>query len=78
MKARQLEIPDKLWKDKRLPQETKYIYSYIYCKGFDVGEIQQVVKIRNEGLRKSLQLLEELNYLIFKEYQNGMYTVKLN
>ena len=85
MKARQLEIPDKLWKDKRLPQETKYIYSYIYCKGFNriitdinVGEIQQVVKIKNEGLRKSLQLLEELKYLIFKEYQNGMYTVKLN
>ena len=74
-----------LWKDKRIPKETKLIYSYIYTKGFEriitdinIGEIQKVVNIKNIGLRKSLELLEQLKYLIYKEYSNGMYTIKLN
>ena len=25
----------KIWKDKRIPKETKLIYSYIYAKGLD-------------------------------------------
>lgn len=85
MKIRHLEITDSIWKDKRIPKETKLIYSYIYTKGFEriitdinVGEIQRVVNIKNKGLRKSLELLEELKYLIYKEYSNGMYTIKLN
>ena len=71
--------------NKNIPKETKYIYSYIYTKGFgriitdiNVGEIQQVVNIKNKGLRKSLKILEELNYLIYQEYSKGMYTVTLN
>ncbi len=44
----------------------------------NVGEIQRVVNIKNKGLRKSLKLLEELKYLIYKEYSNGMYTITLN
>lgn len=85
MKIRHLEVAESIWKDKRIPKETKLIYSYIYTKGFeriathiDVGEIQKVVNIKNKGLRKSLNILEELKYLIYKEYSNGMYTIKLN
>ncbi len=85
MRMKHLEISQKIWKDKRLPKETKLIYSYIYTKGFDkiltdinVGEIQKVVNIKNVGLRRSLKLLEELKYLIYKEYDNGMYIITLN
>lgn len=85
MKIRHLEVADSIWKDKRIPKETKLIYSYIYTKGFEriitdinIGEIQRVVNIKNKGLRKSLQILEELKYLIYKEYSNGMYTITLN
>lgn len=85
MKIRYLEVPETIWKDKRIPKETKLIYSYIYTKGFEriitdinVGEIQRVVNIKNKGLRKSLRILEELKYLIYKEYSNGMYTITLN
>ena len=84
MKVKHLEIPDDIWKDKRIPKETKLIYSYVYTKGFDriitdinVGEIQQVINIKNIGLRKSLDTLERLKYLIYKEYSNGMYTIHL-
>lgn len=85
MRIRHLEVPEIIWKDKRIPKETKLIYSYIYTKGFEkiitdinVGEIQRVVNITNIGLRKSLRILEELKYLIYKEYSNGMYTITLN
>ena len=85
MKIRHLEVAEGIWKDKRIPKETKLIYSYIYTKGFEriitdinIGEIQRVVNITNIGLRKSLQILEELKYLIYKEYSNGMYTITLN
>ena len=85
MRVRHLEVPEMIWKDKRIPKETKLIYSYIYTKGMtriitdiNVGEIQRVVNIKNKGLRKSLRILEELKYLIYKEYSNGMYTITLN
>ncbi len=85
MKIRHLEVPQKIWIDKRIPKETKLIYSYIYAKGFEriitdinIGEIQKVVNIKNVGLRKSLELLEKLKYLIYQEYGVGMYTIKLN
>ena len=85
MKIRHLEVAESIWKDKRIPKETKLIYSYIYTKGFEriitdinIGEIQRVVNITNIGLRKSLQILEELKYLIYKEYSNRMYTITLN
>ena len=75
----------KIWKDKRIPKETKLIYSYINAKGLDkiiidinVGEIQKVINIKNKGLRKNLKILEELKYLIYKEYDVGMYTISIN
>lgn len=59
MNRKQLEVSQKIWKDKRIPKETKYIYSYIYSKGFDriitdinIGEIQQTIKIKNRGFKK--------------------------
>ena len=59
MRIKHLEVPQEIWKDKRIPKETKYIYSYIYTKSFDriitdinIGEIQQTLKIKNKGLKK--------------------------
>ena len=85
MKITKFQIPKEIWKDKRIPKEAKYVYSYIYQKGFNrtitdinVGEIQQTIKIKNEGLKKSLEILEQLKYLVFQEYDTGMYTITLN
>ena len=62
----QLEVPKRLWNDKRIKPEGKLIYSYIYSKGQDriitdlnVGELQQVVRISNQGLKKNLRKLED-------------------
>ena len=80
----QLEVPKRLWNDKRIKPEGKLIYSYIYSKGQDriitdlnVGELQQVVRISNQGLKKNLIKLEYYKYLLFKEYANGMYTINI-
>ena len=85
MLIRKFKTPESIWKDKRIPKETKYIYSYIYSKGFDriitdinIGEIQQTIKIKNNGLKKSLDILEQLKYLVYQEYGTGMYTITLN
>ena len=85
MLIRKFKIPENIWKDKRIPKETKYIYSYIYSKGFDriitdinIGEIQQTIKIKNKGLKKSLDILEQLKYLVYQEYGARMYTITLN
>lgn len=85
MLINKFQIPKEIWRDKRIPKEAKYVYSYIYKKGFNriitdinVGEIQQTIKIKNEGLRKSLEILEQLKYLIYQEYDTGMYTITLN
>ena len=84
MNKRHRGIPTKILKDKRIKPEGKLIYSYIYDKGQDriitdlnVGELQQVVKINNQGLRKKLERLEQSKYLIYKEYDVGMYTINL-
>ncbi len=86
MKITKFQIPQEIWEDKRIPKETKYVYSYIYTKGFErsftdinIGEIQQIIKIKNKGLKKSLEILEQLKYLkYYQEYSNGMYTIALN
>lgn len=79
-----LKVPYKIWKDKRIRPEGKVIYAYIYSKGHDriitnlnVGELQQVIKISNQGLKKNLEKLETFKYLIFKEYDIGMYSINL-
>ena len=82
MKKRRYQVPNIIWKDKRIRPEGKYIYGYILAKGRDrlitdinVGELQQVVKIKNVGLKKHLERLAELKYLIYQEYDVGMYTI---
>ena len=85
MLIRRFQIPTRIWKDKRIPKEAKYIYSYIYQKGFNriitdinIGEIQQTIKIKNKGSKKSLDILEQLKYLVYQEYSTGHYTITLN
>lgn len=85
MKIKHLEVPQEVWEDKRIPYETKYVLGYILSKGFDrtithldVGELQQAFKIKNKGLKRSLDILESLNYLIYKDHSHGRYTITLN
>lgn len=85
MRIKQLEVPQEVWEDKRIPYETKYVYGFILSKGFDktithldVGELQQTFKIKNKGLKRSLDILEHLNYLIYKDLSHGRYTITLN
>ncbi len=80
----QQEVPKQVWKDKRIKPEGKLIYSYIYSQGFDktiihlnVGELQQVVQISNQGLKNNLEKLETSKYLLYKEYDTGMYVIHL-
>ena len=42
-----------------------------------MGDIQQVVRIKNVGLRKNLNTLEDNKYLIFREYDTGMYEISI-
>ena len=84
MNNKHFKVPNNIWKDKRIKPEGKIIYSYIYSKGYDriitnlnIGELQQVLKISNQGLKKNLEKLEALKYLIFKEYDIGMYSINL-
>ena len=81
MRKNQLDISEhKIWKDKNISPEGKTIFAYVYAKGFDrtishlnVGDIQQTVRIKNKGLKKILEQLQNNNYLRFKEYHTGMY-----
>lgn len=85
MRIKHLEVPQEIWEDKRIPYETKYVFGFILSKAFDktithldVGELQQAFKIKNKGLKKSLDILENLNYLIYKDHSHGRYTITLN
>ena len=77
----QLDITEhRVWNDKKIKPEAKEIFAYLYVNGFNkiiahlnVGELQQIIKIKNKGLRKILNLLQDNNYIRFKEYHNGMY-----
>ena len=79
-----LEVPNKIWKDKRIKKECKIIYSLIYSKCYNqtvihlnVGDIQQELSITNVGLKKHLGILEKYKYLIYNEYSKGMYMIHL-
>lgn len=70
----------KIWEDKKIKPKAKEIFAYLYVEEFEktishlnVGEIQQTVRIKNKGLRKILEQLQNNNYLRFKEYHTGMY-----
>ena len=74
----------RIWKDKNIKPECKRIYSYLYSMGYDkvdfvvnIGDIQPIVHIKNVGFRNNLKLLENNNYLIYREYANGMYNISI-
>ena len=85
MNKRQLDMTEhKIWKDKKINPECKRIYAYVYSKGLNristdinVGELQQYIPITNVGLRKNLNILQKFKYLIFKEYDKGMYEIHI-
>ncbi len=85
MNRRKLNLSNhRIWKDKSIKPETKEIYAYIYSQGFNrltthinIGDIQQTISITNIGFRKNLDILEKLKYLIYKEYDTGMYEIHL-
>ena len=35
MRLNKFQIKEQVWKDKRIPKEAKYIYTYIYSKGYE-------------------------------------------
>lgn len=85
MKERQLDLTDhRIWKDKNIKPECKRIYSYLYSQGYDkvefqmnIGDIQPIVRIKNTGFRNNLKTLEKNKYLMFREYDKGMYAVTI-
>ena len=84
-KCRQLDLTgNRIWKDKKIKPETKEIYAFLYSMGFDktimninIGDIQRKISIKNVGFRNNLKILEDNKYLLFKEYDNGMYEIHI-
>ena len=82
-KEKQLElINPRIWKDKNSKCETKLIYK-IRCAeqsqgceftSISIGKVQKTLSITNVGFKKNLKILEDNNYIRFKEYSNGLYT----
>ena len=70
----------RVWCDKNIKPESKEIFAYLYVNGFNriishfnIGDIQQTIRIKNKGLRKNLEVLKKYNYIDYIEYFNGMY-----
>lgn len=70
----------KIWKGKNIKPEGKKIYAYLYSEAFDklvahinIGDIQNKIHITNVGFKNNLKILEKFKYLVFKEYDNGLY-----
>lgn len=80
-KSKQLDTTNHtIWKDKKIKPETKDIYLILYAQGFDkkfahinIGEIQGTLSITNVGFKNNLKILEENNYITYKEYDKGLY-----
>ena len=80
-RRKQLDITNhKIWKDKNINLEAKEIYAYLYSEAFDklvahinIGDIQNKIHITNVGFKNNLKILEKFKYLVFKEYDNGLY-----
>lgn len=85
MKKRQLDLTEhRIWKDKNIKPECKRIFNYLYSQGYDkyeflinIGEIQPIIKIKNIGFRKNLQILEKFKYLIYREVYHGTYEITI-
>lgn len=85
MRKNQLDISEhKIWKDKNISPEGKTIFAYVYAIGFNkllshlnVGDIQPIISITNKALKRNLNILQEFKYLMFKEYDTGMYEIHI-
>lgn len=74
----------RVWKDKRIKPEGKEIFAYLHTLGFDrsifhfnIGQIQPKIRITNTGFKKNLEKLEKSKYLIYKEYDTGLYEIHI-
>ena len=70
----------KIWKDKNIKPEGKEIYAYLYSEAFDklvahinIVDIKNKIHITNVGFKNNLKILEKFKYLIYKEYDKGLY-----
>ena len=81
-KNQQLEITKhRIWQDKKIKPEAKEIFAELYAEGFErtishisIGRIQRDLKsITNIGFRNNLKILEKNKYLVYKEYDTGLY-----
>lgn len=82
MRVKHLDISNhKIWRDKNIKPEAKEIYAYLFAEGFErtishisIGRIQRELKsITNIGFRNNLKILEKYKYLVYKEYDTGLY-----
>ena len=80
---KQLELIDpRVWRDKNIKFETKLIYKILCAEqsqrceftSISIGKVQKTLSITNVGFKKNLKILEDNNYIRFKEYSNGLYT----
>ena len=82
MRLKHLDISNhKIWRDKKINPEAKEIYAYLFIEGFErtiphisIGRIQREPKsITNIGFRNNLKKKEKNKYLVYKEYDTGLY-----
>ena len=85
MPSRQLvlskhKIWSKIWRDKNIRPEAKEIYAILHSNALDkyiahinIGDIQNKIHITNVGFKNNLKILEQFKYLIYKEYDKGLY-----
>ena len=82
MRIKHLDISNhRIWRDKNIKPEAIEIYAYLFAEGFErtishisIGRIQREQKsITNIGFRNNLKILEKNKYLVYKEYDTGLY-----
>lgn len=84
MQKRKFKVNDKFFEENHIDKECKFIYSFLYSKGFEktvfhfnIGEIQQEYPITNVGFRKNLKILEQFKLLVYNEYKGGRYEIHI-
>ncbi len=81
MPSRKLDLSKhKIWRDKNIKPEAKEIYAILHSNALDkyiahinIGDIQNKIHITNVGFKNNLKILEKFKYLIYKEYDKGLY-----
>ena len=78
-------INPRIWKDKNIKFETKFIYKILCAErsnrseftSISIGRVQKRLSISNVGFKKNLQILEDNKYIRFNEYSRGLYTYEI-